>query len=95
MQSQESAVQLSKFDAVTISGNRNASNSPTRYRRVSGYNPFLTTDSFVAQSDDTVSVSGVQTKTLHSELTISKRARFLSLSDLSEKLSILNQTLEK
>ena len=53
-----------RAERVPGTGNGPAGNSPTRYRRVSGYDPFLTTDSFVAQSDDTFSVSSVQTKTL-------------------------------
>ena len=38
-----------RAERVPGTGNGPAGNSPTRYRRVSGYDPFLTTGSFVAQ----------------------------------------------
>ena len=43
------AGQVNKGRAERVPGNGNAGNSPIRFRRVSDYDPFLTTDSFVAQ----------------------------------------------
>ena len=38
-----------RAERVPGNGNGNAGNSPIRFRRVSDYDPFLTTDRFVAQ----------------------------------------------